>query len=477
MDNNSKSSLDINVKSFITAILMLTVLMVLTYVLTFVIPGGSYQREIVDGQEVVLPDTFSYTSGSIPFWKWILSPVLVLAADGNVTVIAIIIFLLVIGGTFHSLDKSGLLSYMLQKIVGRFQNRKYRLLALITLFFMALGAFVGSFEECVPLVPLAIALSCSMGWDALVGLGMSLLAVGCGFSTGVCNPFTVGVAQELAGLAMFSGISFRLLSFVIIYGCLLLFLIRYAKRIEALPDRAAFGSGDHNNASAPADVPFEKNTNMERALWLFAGILTFGIILILSSSFIPFLQDIIMPLIALIYLAAGISSSLACGMKARELGRYFRDGVVSILPAVILILMASSVRYTMTEARILDTILYHSIAWIDSLPGYVAVLFIYLIVMVMDFFISSGSAKAFLLMPLIVPMADLIGISRQLSILAFAYGDGFSNVFFFTNPVLLISLGLAGISYGKWMKWSAKFQLMILLSTTAILLLGIASGY
>jgi uncharacterized ion transporter superfamily protein YfcC len=242
-------------------------------------------------------------------------------------------------------------------------------------------------------------------------------------------------------------------------------------------DSTAFNTGNHNHPSASADISFEKNTGMERALRLFAGILAFGIILILSSSFIPFLQDIIMPLIALIYLAAGISSSLACGLKARQLGRYFKDGVVSILPAVLLILMASSVRYTMTEARILDTILYQSIEWIDSLPGSAAVLFIYLIVMVMDFFISSGSAKAFLLMPLIVPMADLIGVSRQLSILAFAYGDGFSNIFFFTNPVLLISLGLAGISYGKWMKWSAKFQLVILIATTAILLLASAVGY
>lgn len=131
----------------------------------------------------------------------------------------------------------------------------------------------------------------------------------------------------------------------------------------------------------------------------------------------------------------------------------------------------------MTEAQILDTILYHSTAWIDSLPGLTAVLFIYLVVMVMDFFISSGSAKAFLLMPLIIPMADLCGISRQLSILAFAFGDGFSNMFFFTNAVLLISLGLAGISYGKWMKWSFKFQFAVLAVTTVILLLAGAAGY
>lgn len=476
MESKSKSGLDISTKSFVTAILMLTALMVLTYILTFVIPGGSYERQVINGQEVVLADTFAYTSGGIPFWKWLLSPVLVLTADGNVTIIAIIIFLLVIGGTFFCLDKSGLLTYMLQKIAHRFKDQKYRLLALTALFFMSLGAFVGSFEECVPLVPIVIALACSMGWDALVGLGMSILATGCGFATGVFNPFTIGVAQKLAGLPMFSGIGLRLISFAVIYGCLMFFLIRYAKRIEASPEKAVFGTGGHKYASS-LDAGFLKDKGMERGMWLFAGILAFGIALILSSTFISFLQDIIMPVIALIFLAAGISSVLACGMKPRDLVRFFRTGAVTILPAIILILMASSIKYTMTEAQILDTILYQSTAWIDSLPGLTAVLFIYLVVMVMDFFISSGSAKAFLLMPLIIPMADLCGISRQLSILAFAFGDGFSNMFFFTNAVLLISLGLAGISYGKWIKWSFKFQLVILAVTTIILLLAGAAGY
>lgn len=476
MEENRKSVLDINAKSFVTAIIMLAVLMVLTYMLTFVIPAGSYERQVIDGQEMIMPDTFTYTSGGIPFWKWILSPVLTLTAEGNITIIAIIVFLLVIGGTFYSLEKSGLLTYMLQKISHRFQNQKYKLLALTTLFFMSLGAFVGSFEECVPLVPIAVALACSMGWDALTGLGMSILATGCGFSTGVFNPFTIGVAQKLAGLPMFSGISFRLLSFAVIYGCLMIFLIRYTRRIEVSPEKAVLGTDGHKYAEG-LNTEFIKDVRKERGMWLFAGILALGIVIILSSSFISFLQNIIMPIVALIFLAAGISSVLACGIKPRELGRFFCSGAIAILPAIVLILLASSVKYTMTEAQILDTILYRSTEWIESLPSFASILFIYLVVIVMDFFISSGSAKAFLLMPLIIPMADLSGISRQLSVLAFAFGDGFSNMFFFTNAVLLISLGLAGISYGKWIKWSLKLQLTILAATSVILLLAGATGY
>ncbi len=461
-----KRGLNISVRSFITAIIMLLALMVITYLLTFWIPGGSYQRIIQDGQELVVAGTYAPAEGGIAFWKWICSPLLVLTAEGNGTILAIIAFLLIIGGTFHCLDKSGLMAYMLQKIAARFREKKYTLLCCIALFFMALGAFVGSFEECVPLVPLAVALSVSLGWDALTGLGMSLLAVGCGFSSGVCNPFTVGIAQELAGLSMFSGIAFRLLTFAVIYVVLIVFLTRYAKKIEK-----------KGSATELQPVIFTKDKRMEHGLRAFSITLGCGVLLIIGSPLLPFLQGIIMPVIALVFLIAGLLSSTLCGMKGKRMAGFFKDGAVSILPAVLLILMASSIKYTLTEANVLDTILYKATAVMQGLPQGAAILFLYLIVLAMNFFISSGSAKAFLLMPLLTPMADLCGISRQLTVLAFAFGDGFSNVFYMTNPVLLISLGLAGIGYGKWARWSWKFQFVILLITSGILLLASAVGY
>jgi uncharacterized ion transporter superfamily protein YfcC len=142
-----------------------------------------------------------------------------------------------------------------------------------------------------------------------------------------------------------------------------------------------------------------------------------------------------------------------------------------------MILMASSIKYTLESAQVLDTILHGAVGLAQSLPTWTVILFIYLIVLVMNFFIPSGSAKAFMLMPLIVPLAQIFGISPQLCVLAFAFGDGFSNVFYPTNPALLISLGLAKISYGRWAKWSWNFQLLNLLLTALLLLLGLAIGY
>lgn len=467
MHQTESKGLNISVRSFITAIIVIFVLMLTTYFLTFLIPGGFYTRIPDENGNMIIDTTvaFSYTDGGIPFWKWVLSPILVLGASGSGTLIAVIAFLLVIGGVFNSLDQCGLMRYMLNKTACRFSGVRYQLMAIISLLFMGMGAMIGSFEECVPLVPIVVALAVNLGWDPLTGMGMSLLAAGCGFAAGVCNPFTVGVAQHLAGLPMFSGVGLRVLSFVLIYLLLMVFLRRHAKKIERPLD---------NIRSAAAFIP---DCKMDKGLTCFAIILGTGIVTILCSGFIAALQDYTMIIVAIMFLAAGISATLLCGTGAKELGKTFWTGVSNILPAVIMILMASSIRYTLEEACVLDTILHGAVDLAQHLPNWTVILFIYLVVLVMNFFIPSGSAKAFMLIPLIVPMAQVFGISAQLCVVAFAFGDGFSNVFYPNNPALLIALGLADVGYGDWFKWSCKFQILNLILTSMILLLGLTVGY
>lgn len=393
-----KTALEAGVKSFITAIIVIFIMMIVTYALTFIIPGGG-----------------------IPFWKWALSPILVLFSEDNSSMIAVIILLIVLGGLFNTLDKFGVLRFLLDKITDKFGKSRRILLAVIPLFFMVLGSAIGTFEECVPLVPIVVALAIRLGWDALTGPGMSILAAGCGFAAGVCNPFTVGVAQKIAGLRTFSGIWLRIVGFVLIYGLLMLFLWWHVKKIEKPMDTVIAGG----------ETKKEKASEIQRSV----------------------------------------------GSKILKIVLTFKDGVISVLPGVLLIMMANSIRYTLMEGNILDAFLAGAIELVAGLPRWGVILFIYALVLVMNFFIPSGSAKAFLLMPLIVPTAEAFGISSQLCVLAFAFGDGFSNVFYPTNPVLLISLGLANISYGNWVKWSGKFQLANLILTSVILLFGLAVGY
>lgn len=448
MSNNEKKGLGIGVGSFISAIGILMVLMIMTYILTLVIPGRG-----------------------IPFWKWLLSPILVLGSGQGVTLIAVIIFLLVIGGTFNALDRSGTMDYMLRKIVHFAGDRKYLLLAVVTLFFLSMGAFIGSFEECIPMVPLAVALALAMGWDELVGLGMSMAAVGCGFSTGVLNPFTTGVAQGIMGLPMFSGISLRLLTYVVIYGCLLLVLIPYAKKCEKK------NAGKTKESDFDVKGVFVKKPHLEASVRFFVGTLAVCFLVILLSAFVDGISDYLMIIVAAFFLIIGIGCCICSKIDSHKAVSYFGHGVLNIMPSMLLILMAGSIQYTMNEAGIMDSILQFAIDVISPMSPYAGILCIFLFTMVVNFFISSGSAEAVLLMPLLGPLADVCGISRQLTVLAFNYGDGFSNIVYFTNPCLLIALSVVGVSYGKWIKFSLKLQALIAVCCCGILLLGTMVGY
>jgi len=431
----------INAKSFVTALIIIAVLMIAAYVTTLVIPCEG-----------------------IPFWKWILSPFLVLGGEDMVTLMAVIIFLLVIGGVFNSLTHCGVLRYMIEKIAHKYSSQKYKLMAVIVFFFMALGTLIGSFEEVVPLVPIVTALALKFGWDPLTGLAMSLLSVASGFAAGVFNPFTIGVAQEIAGLPMFSGAWFRAINFVFIYILLFLFIRAHAKKIDK-------GENSENTVSS-----FEHDKKKDKAVLIFAVLMGLGIILVMSSAFITVLRDYTFVIVSLMFLIAGIVSCLAGGMRGKELGKSFWSGLVSMLPAVLMILMASSIKYTLSTAGVLDVLVNAAIKAASGLPKAVIVLFIYLLVLLLNFVIASGSAKAVMLTSILVALAEPLGISSQLVIVAYAFGDGFSNAFYPTNPALLISLGLADTSYADWFKYSGKFQIMNLVLTSALLLLGLAIG-
>ncbi len=476
MQDNTKI-FNINKKSFMTALIMLFALMILTYLLTFVLPSGEYQRVVTNGTQTVVPDTYTPVEGHISFVKWIFSPILALGATGGGTAIAIIVFLLILGGVFNTIDDCGILAYMLSKIYHKYSDKKYKLLFITTLFFMFLGAFIGSFEECVPMVPIAVALAYSLGWDAMVGLGMSIFAVGCGFSTGVFNPFTVGIAQQIASLPMFSGVSFRIISFIVVFLMLIAFLFSYAKKIEKDPTKSVVYDDAAREKWMKMRNDYVEDKKKDSAVKCFAVIMGVGIVCILLSSMVSILQSMILSITALIFLLAGTVSSFVSGMSKKDFFKQFFKGIKSILPAALLILLASSIRYTLTEAKVIDTILYKAVGLVEQSSTTVAILVIYLLVFIMDIFIASGSAKAFFVMPILAPLADLSGLTRQLTVLAFTYGDGFSNLFYPTNPVLLISLGIVGLSYGKWMKWSWKFQVSLLVVTSGLLLLADAVGY
>lgn len=462
MENeNSNKTLDktssIGIKSFLVSIIIIFALMVLTYILTFILPAGSY----VDNVYTLLDDV------KFPFYKFILSPFLVLGSEGNVLLIAILVFLLVIGGVFEALNKCNFMEYLLRKLVNKFYTKRYVLIYILVFFFMFMGSFVGSFEEVIPMIPFMCALAVSLGFDNLVGLGMSLLAAGGGFASGVMNPFTVGIAQQLVDVPLFSGIWIRLLTFVLIYLLLTTFILLHAKRVEK----------KNNNEVNDFNINFDKNPSLDKAVLSFGLILGTGLLLVISSTFIKALQDYTLIIIALCFLIGGITSSLIAKMSLKDLAKSFLNGMITMLPGLFMILLASSIRYILVESYRIDTLVYNLVKVASGLSPYLLILFIYLIVIITEMFIASGSAKALLLIPLLFPIASSFNIPANLLVLAYIFGDGFANYIYPTDAALLISLNLSDYTYVRYIKDTWIYHLISFVITCGILLLGLAVGY
>lgn len=474
-----KSGAQISKKAFIQSFFILLVIMILAGILTLIVPAGSYTRINQEGREIIDPASFTYQPRpDYPFWRWFTAPFETLAGPDGLTVITIIVFLLMVGASFAVLDGSGILRAVIAGIVSRFGSRKYLLLMLISLFFMLMGAFFGIFEEVLPLVPIMIALSIYLGWDTLVGLGMSILAVNMGFSAAVTNPFTIGVAQKLAGLPLFSGSLLRLFFFVVIYAVFMLFLIRYAKSVERKPESSPVYREDQEYKLRHPQFDLKQelatDTRLGKPIAWF-GVFTFLIMAVLvGAPFIEVISSYSLPIVALLFLIGGLGAGLLSGVPSTRVWKSAWDGILGIAPGIVLILMAASVKHIVFMGGIMDTILNSAAGFISHASEYGASLIVYSLALVIEFFIGSGSAKAFLLMPILVPLADLVGVTRQVAVTAYCFGDGFSNLIYPTNPVLLIALGLTVVTYPKWLKWSLKLWAVVVPVTLLFLAMAVA---
>lgn len=480
---NQPSSLQINTRAFIQALLILFAIMLIAGILTLVIPSGTYTRMEIDGRQLIDPASYQpIPRPDYPIWRWFTAPLEVLWGPDSLIVIIILIFLLMIGSAFAVLDRCGLLRASLARIVKKFGGRKYLLLAVIVFFFMCLGAFLGILEEVVPLVPILVALAYFLGWDALVGLGMSVLAANMGFSVAITNPFTIGVAQKLADLPLFSGAWLRLPIFLMVYVVFTLFLVRYARKIEGNPRASLIYVEDKTGRAKAAafnvdSFQHENPARMRRAsLWLLAFLL--AILLCLGlGPFVPLLSDLALPLVGVLFFVGGIGAGILSGMRSRQVWKTAWQGLVGIAPSIPLILMAASVKHIVAQGAILDTLLYRASSAFTAASPLAATLMIFVLALILEVFITSGSAKAFLLMPILLPLADLVGITRQVAITAYCFGDGFTNMAYPTNALLLICLGLTTVSYPKWLRWTLPLWGIILLIAVLTLALAIAVDF
>ena len=482
-DKNAKGGLHVSTRSFLTTVAILVALMVLAGVLTRVLPQGQYARTLdANGNEIVVEGSYVLTPDAerLPVWRWFTAPIEMLGDAQALTAIVIIVFILLVGGAFSVLDRAGVFRYLIAATIRRFGGRKYLLLCLISLLCMALGSTMGLLEETVPLVPLLVLLSLALGWDTLTGVGMSLLSVGFGFAAGTFNPFTVAVAQKLAGVPLFSGLWLRLIVFVLIYALLCVFLVHHAKKVEKNPQVSYTFAQDEARrstltASGNDEILANKAVGRAALAFVIALCCVFGYVLLALT--IPGLSDYTMVVMALALPCGALIAGGISRYNPKGMWKDFGSGVLSMAPGAVLILLSMSVRHIIEQGAILDTLLHGAYTLLQGMTPFAAILILYAIVLVFQFFVSSAASKAFLIMPLIVPLADLIGLTRQSVVLAFCFGDGFTNVFFPTNAMLLIVLGMMDIPYTKWFKWTWKLQLAVLILTALLLIFAVSVGY
>ncbi len=478
---NEQQGFSINKKSFLTSVYIIFGLIVVAYLLTLFVPQGTFDYTDSAAREGIIPGTYHVldTQTPYPVWKIVTAPFEVFGSSYGMMVSVIMAFILLIGGSFSVMEESGLLKAVISKIALRFYSNKYVLIPVLTLIFMVLGAFFGILEEIVPLVPLIVGLCYILGWDSLLGLGLSLLAACCGFSAAIMNPFTVAIAQRIAGLPLYSGSGYRILFFVVIYAIVTIFLLWYAKRIDKDPSKSSVLEEDrlHKQAYASELDEIKKNAHFKQSAITFVLVM-FAILLAFLFSATPLgVSDYSMPIIALLFVVMAVFSAKISGMKYKTIFATFWKGIKAIAPSILLIPLAISVTYIIQDSMILDTIVNSSSQLFAGTGLIAGILIIYGVVLLTELFVGSASAKAFLLMPLLLPLAQVAGISAQSTVLAYCMGDGFSNVLYPTNPMLLIALGLTVVPYTKWFKWTIGVQIIITLVSIAFLAGAILIGY
>lgn len=476
-EKNVQSGITLNKKTILIICILLAAIMAFAGVLTQTMPRGVYEYD-ADGN--IINGTYTPIDEKMPIWKIFLSPILVFTTSNALTGVAIILFITIIGGTFLILDKCGILKYIMAVIIERFGSKKYLLLNMMILACMLLSSTAGILEESVTLVPIAVAISLALGWDSFVGLGISLIAVAFGFTAATFNPFNVATVQRLAGLPIFSGLGFRVLVFAVVYAILAGFITFYAKKIEKNPKKSLCYETDialrekyklDDNLSVLSDPGTKKAA--KAFIFCLCGVLA-GIVI----DFIAKTEGMIsMPAMAVLFALGGLLAGKFSGLNGKELARSFGDGIKTVAPIIPLILIILSITYILDQGNVIPTILNFVYNLIQNMTPFEAILMLFAFIVVLEFFVGSGTAKAFLIMPIVLPLADMVGVTRQSVALAFCLGDGFTNLLYPTSGIMIVAIGLVNISYGKWLKFSWKLFALEGIVSVALMLIAIAINY
>ena len=449
-------------------LVIISFILAIVAVATWVLPAGAYERIINDaGRSVVVDGSFSYVEQTPQgIFSLLQAPL-----EGMMGASEIIAFLFVVSGAIAIITKTRAIDAGMTNAVKSFKGKEMLMIPVITGLFSIGGAVFGMTEEAIPFITMLIPLCLALGYDSIMAMAISYMGCIVGFATAMINPFSVGVAQNIANVQAGSGVGYRTLVWAVTTIAATLFLMWYGRRIKRNPELSPVYEIDQARREQLKEseidhIEFTTRHKIILSLILFclAGIVV-GVL-----NF-----DFGIPEIAALFLATGIVSGLIGRLSLDDMANSFVSGAKDMIGAAVVVGFARGIVILAENGQIIDTILYQLSNFIGQLPSLVAGYVMFFVQMFINFFISSGSGQAALTMPIMAPLGELVGITPQTSILIFQFGDGFSNAIFPTSAVLMACLGVSGIPWSKWVKWFLPLQLIfgalaIIFITVAILM-------
>jgi uncharacterized ion transporter superfamily protein YfcC len=418
-------------------------LIVLAAASTWIIPAGRYDRVVERGREVV--DPLSYHA--VEARPAGIGALFLAFPRGLLEIAGIVFYIFIIGGAFGVLNRTGVIQAGIRSLVRRLGSRKALIVPLLTAVFAVGGGTVGIAEETLAFLPALLLLARSLGYDSLTAGGIALVGANAGFAAAFLNPFTVGVAQGIVGLPLFSGLGFRLVLWAVMTAVTVVFMTRYARRVSMKPETSRMYEFDKTREPLPdADgaEPFSGRHSLvlvllavALALLVVGGIRWRWGILELSGLFF----------------GLGLVAGPLGGLSLDETARAFIQGAGDITYAALIVGLARGTLVVLRDASVLDTITHALVGAIRGWSTWLSAVGIYVVQNILNFFVPSGSGQAAVSMPILAPLGDLVGVTRQTNVLAYQLGNGLTNVIVPTQGYFMAALGILRIPWTIWVRW------------------------
>ena len=446
--------------------IILLIIMLFVVILSYLVPSGSYERVVDEaGISVIDPDTFRYVENENPisFMDYFEA-----IYNGFVSGATIMGTLFISSGVIYLLEVSGAFGAGISAILKKTKGKEFSVVCIFYTIFVVFGV-LGYGEAAYPFYPLAVTIGFALGYDRIVGTGLAIVGSTVGFTAGLMNTFTTGVAQQIVGLPMFSGIGFRAAGLAVFYCIGLVGLYSYCRKIKKDPS-ASLVSGEYLNQRQEDHTSGMEEMNLRRIL----GLLVFLAIIVIQGYGCIRLKWSF-PQIAAIYVIMGILLALIFRIGPSQACQLFCKGAVRVFAAAFAVGMAQAVVVLLNQACIMDTIVHGLSLLLKNKSALLALLIIFVFVTLFNFLVVSGSGKAVIVMPILQPLGDILHINQQVLVLAYQYGDGITNSFWPGSS--LVQLSMCGVDYGTWLKFCWKIYLGLMVSAFALVMIAHGIGY